>query len=189
MVSSVTDNNTPTTVKGTTHYTGWDSSGDDIIPKHYLEFKELEFQVNHCSKFKKLKIPNDFCYISMAYKIAQAIISGAHHYSDVIWVSCRLKSPATRLFLQQFFQAYNKEHANALWEWNSIDKYFTRDLLHRPDCPGQQEITWDQQDIQSRVVRDPTSKSTHFQHFHLFWFDMWWWEQTPSISGMTMSTL
>ena len=45
------------------------------------------------------------------------ILNISGHYNDVIWARWRLKSPASRLFTQAFFEAQIKENIKARRHW------------------------------------------------------------------------
>ena len=68
-----------------------------------------------------------------------------YQYSDLTWSSCRLKSPANRMFAQQIFQGgYNKESTIAhFWLYvNGIHRWWVDSLKKGNESRKRSSMSW-----------------------------------------------
>ena len=91
------------------------NTSDILAPKRLSRWPNSHSIFNHASfgasKFVYMMTCNTIQEIWVA--IANFIENDHHHYREVTWVSCCLKSPTIRLFVLQFVCGYNSENIRA----------------------------------------------------------------------------
>ena len=105
----------------------WTNAGVLLTRPRGINFSEILIEIPNFSvkKYSKLSSAKwrPFCLgLNVLINKARRFLAWSHrqllHYNDITWVSWRLKSPATRLFIQRFVRATRKHQTTPYWESN-----------------------------------------------------------------------